>query len=79
MNNIEASVKTLLDTINSKFSAEGAKLVAKARSCKGFVKLTAGAGTITFVDASTGVMTWCGNVQNEADRAALVAKVFRGR
>ena len=79
MNNIEASVKTLLDTINSKFSAEGAKLVAKARSCKGFVKLTAGAGTITFIDQATGVMSWCGNVQNEADRAALVAKVFRGR
>lgn len=79
MNNIEASVKTLLDTINSKFSAEGAKLVAKARSYKGYVKIVAGAGTITFVDASTGVMTWCGNVQNEADRAALIAKVFRGR
>lgn len=79
MNNIEASVKTLLDTINAKFASEGAKLVAKARSCKGYVKIVAGAGTITFVDASTGVMTWCGNVRDEADRAALVAKVFRGR
>lgn len=79
MNNIEASVKTLLDTINAKFAAEGAKLVAKARSCKGYIKIVAGAGTITFVDASTGVMTWCGNVQHEADRAALVSKIFRGR
>ena len=77
--NIEASIKTLLDTINAKFSSEGVTLVAKARKCKGYVKIVAGAGTITFVDAATGVMTWCGNVQNEADRAALVAKVFRGR
>ena len=79
MNNIEASVKTLAETINAKFAAEGASLKVKVGSCKGFHKLTAGAGTITFIDKATGVMTWCGKVQNEADRAALVGKVFRGR
>lgn len=77
--NIEASIKTLVETFNAKFASEGSGLTVKVRKCKGFVKLTAGAGTITFVDASTGVMTWCGNVRNEADRAALVAKIFRGR
>ena len=77
--NIEAAIKTLVETFNAKFASEGSGLTVKVRKCKGFVKLTAGAGTITFVDASTGVMTWCGNVRNEADRAALVAKIFRGR
>ena len=77
--NIEASIKTLVETFNAKFASEGSGLTVKVRTCKGFVKLTAGAGTITCVDASTGVMTWCGNVRNEADRAALVAKIFRGR
>ena len=77
--NIEASIKTLVETLNAKFAGEGSGLTVKVRKCKGFVKLTAGAGTITFIDQVTGVMSWCGNVQNEADRAALVAKVFRGR
>ena len=77
--NIEAEIKTLVETLNAKFASEGSGLTVKVRKCKGFVKLTAGAGTITFIDQVTGVMTWCGNVQNEADRAALVSKVFRGR
>ena len=77
--NIEAEIKTLVGTLNAKFASEGSGLTVKVRKCKGFVKLTAGAGTITFIDKETGVMTWCGNVRNEADRAALVARVFRGR
>lgn len=77
--NIEASIKTLVETLNAKFASEGSGLTVKVRKCKGFVKLSTGVGTITFVDATSGVMTWCGNVQNEADRAALVSKVFRGR
>lgn len=77
--NIESAIKTLVETLNAKFASEGSGLTVKVRKCKGFVKLTAGAGTITFIDPATGVMTWCGNVRNEADRAALVAKVFRGR
>ena len=76
--NIEAEIKTLVETLNAKFASEGSGLTVKVRKCKGFVKLTTGAGTITFIDPA-GVMTWCGNVQNEADRAALVSKVFRGR
>ncbi len=77
--NIESEIKTLVETLNAKFASEGSGLTVKVRKCKGFVKLTAGAGTITFIDPATGVMTWCGNVRNEADRAALIAKVFRGR
>ena len=77
--NIEAEIKTLAETLNAKFTSEGSGLTVKVRKCKGFVNLTAGAGTITFIDQVTGVMTWCGNVQNGADRAALVSKVFRGR
>ena len=77
--NIEASIKALVETLNAKFSSDGSNLIVKVRKCKGYVKLAAGAGTITFIDPVTGVMSWCGNVQNEADRAALVAKVFRGR
>lgn len=77
--NIEAAIKALVETLNSKFASEGSGLIVKIRKCKGFVKLTAGVGTITFIDVTTGRMTWCGSVLNDADRSALVAKVFRGR
>lgn len=77
--NIEASIKTLVETLNAKFAAEGANLTVKIRKCRGYAKLDTAAGTIVFVDKATGVMHRCGNVQNEADRAALVSKVFRGR
>ena len=76
--NIEASIKTLVDALNAKFAYEG-ELIVKVRKCRGYVKLTAGTGTIAFVDPTTGVMSRCGNVQHEADRAALINKVFRGR
>ena len=76
--NIEASIKTLVDALNAKFAYDG-ELIVKIRKCRGYVKLTAGTGTVTFIDPATGVMTWCGNVQNETDRAALINKFFRGR
>ena len=77
--NIEASIKTLVDALNAKFAYEGSELIVKVRKCRGYVKLTAGTGTIAFIAPTTGVMSWCGNVQHETDRAALIAKVFRGR
>ena len=77
--NIEDSIKTLTATINAKFAAEGADLTVKIRKCRGYAKLDTAAGTIVFIDKTTGVMHRGGNVQNEADRAALVKTVFRGR
>lgn len=77
--NIEAAIKTLAETLNSKFAAEGAPLVVKVRKCKGYAKLDTVAGTIVFIDKTTGVMHRGGNVQNADDRAALVKTVFRGR
>lgn len=76
--NIEDSIKTLTATINAKFAAEGCQFTVKARRVKGFIKLSCYIGTITFID-DNGRMTWGGNVTVEADRAALVSKVFRGR
>ena len=77
--NIEDAIKTLVETLNSKFASEGAPLVVKVRKCRGYAKLDTAAGTIVFIDKATGVMHRGGNVQNEADRAALIAQVFRGR
>ena len=76
--NIEASIQTLVETLNSKFASEGG-LVVKVRKCRGYAKLDTAAGTIVFIDKETGVMHRCGNVTNDADRAALVKTVFRGR
>ena len=84
--NIEAAIKTLVETLNSKFASEGSDLIVKVRKCRGYAKLVAtkpnstlDVGTIVFVDKATGVMHRGGNVQNADDRAALVGKVFRGR
>ena len=77
--NIEDAIKTLVETLNAKFASEGAPLVVKVRKCRGYAKLDTAAGTIVFIDKATGVMHRGGNVQNEADRAALIAQVFRGR
>ena len=77
--NIEASIKTLVETLNSKFASEGAPLTVKVRKCRGYAKLDTVAGTIVFIDKATGVMHRCGNVTVEADRAALITTLFRGR
>lgn len=83
--NIEDAIKTLVETLNSKFATEG-DLTVKRRKCRGYAKLVAtkpnsklDVGTIVFIDLSTGAMHQCGNVQNADDRAALVKTVFRGR
>ena len=83
--NIESSIKTLVETLNSKFASEG-DLTVKRRKCRGYAKLVAtkpnsklDVGTIVFIDKATGVMHRGGNVQNAPDRAALIAQVFRGR
>ena len=83
--NIEDAIQTLVETINAKFATEG-DLTVKRRKCRGYAKivarkpdLTCDFGTIVFIDLATGAMHLGGNVQNDADRAALVKTVFRCR
>ena len=83
--NIEAAIQNLVETLNAKFATEG-DLTVKRRKCRGYAKLVAtkpnsklDVGTIVFIDLATGAMHQGGNVQNDADRAALIAQVFRGR